>query len=143
MTFLLFTHHNTLTKTLSQAYFLVSDLFKTNPFKLFGKKFKIPRVQVLHIGCKTKLTLVHYRVSRQVVPFNIESKFWIRGSALLYKIRSNWIAIDLRSIRFIGWILTQLFIRGSVGLKEQDVISRVKQYFELVEILNNLEGLTY
>jgi len=46
--------------------------------------------------------------------------------------------IGPRGIRFIGWTLNQLFNSISVGLKEQDVISGVKQYFDLVEITNNL-----
>ena len=34
--------------------------------------------------------------------------------------------------------LNQLFNCGFEGLKEQDIVSTVKQYFDLVEVMNNL-----
>lgn len=46
--------------------------------------------------------------------------------------------IGLRGIRFICWTLNQLFNSRLVGLKEQDVVLAVKQYFDTAHITNNL-----
>ena len=46
--------------------------------------------------------------------------------------------IGLRGIWFIGWTLNQLFNSGSVGFKEQDVVSEVKLYFDSAKATNNL-----
>ena len=51
--------------------------------------------------------------------------------------------IGLRWIRFGGCTTNQLFIRGSVGLKEQELTLGVKRYIDSALVTNNLLGWAY
>ena len=80
-------------------------------------------------GARWNSLLPTFKDRREVVPLNTDFRSWTRGPTFLLAREGFW---------FIGWTLNQLFNNGSVGLKEQDVISRVKRYFDPTKIYNNL-----